>query len=79
MPRRKFIPRKKNMFKRKFNRRLKKRHMKPTHAIIRAPTAVPDYLDIKLRYIEVGSKTGGGVTMNQAIYSGNSLFSPRRS
>lgn len=76
MPRRKFIKRKKNTNKRKFNRRVRKRGLKMSHVMVRGPTAVPDYIDIKLRYIEVGAKTAGGVTMSQAIYSGNSLFSP---
>lgn len=70
------IRRKKRAINRKLYRK-RRRHMKPTHCLIKAPTAVPDYLDIKLRYVEVGSKTGGGLTMNQAIYSGNSLFSPQ--
>nr|WAE42284.1 MAG: capsid protein [Cressdnaviricota sp.] len=73
---------KKKSFKKKVynNKRktFKRRHhgMKPTRVIIRQPSAIPDFLDVKLKYIETGFKTTS-TGYYTAIYSGNGAQGPQ--
>ena len=77
MPYKKTYRKKKYNNKRKtFKRKGKRMGMKPSHVRIRGPSAVPDYVDVKLKYVEVGTKTAT-VVYNQAQYSGNSVFNPQ--